>query len=105
MNATLEAIKEIVELWRLGEYSDNDAINRIYQKIEQDKLLHEQDEKVEKSITELREELINIKKTLDSDPEFRQRVLGLEKKYRKRHSTLSSKDFKKLIGQNERGEK
>ena len=42
MNATLESIKEIVELWRLGEYSDNDAINRIYQKIEQDKLLHEQ---------------------------------------------------------------
>jgi len=57
----------------------------------------EQDEKVEKSLAEIQEELINIKKTLDSDPEFRRRVLELGEKYRKRHSTLSSKDLKKLI--------
>ena len=101
MNATLEAIKEIVELWRLGEYSNNDAINRIYQKIEQDKLLHEQDEKVEKSLAEIQEELINIKKTLDSDPEFRQRVLELGRKYQKKHSILTAEDLKKLVGMGE----
>jgi len=98
MNATLEAIKEIVELWRLGEYSDSDAMNRIYQKIEQDKILHEQGEKAEKSLAEIQEELINIKKTLDSDPEFRQRVLELGEKYQKKYSKLSSEDLKKLIG-------
>jgi len=62
----------------------------------------EQDEKVEKSLTELQEELINIKKTLDSDPEFRQRVLELGRKYQKKHSKLSSEDLNKLIG---RGDK
>jgi len=41
----------------------------------------EQDEKVEKSLAEI----------------HRRRVLELGEKYRKRHSTLSSKDLKKLI--------
>ena len=101
MNATLEAIKEIVELWRLGEYSDNDAINRIYQKIEQDKLLHEQGEKVEKSLAEIQEELINIKEELDSDPEFRRRVVELAEQYQKRHSILTPEDLNKLVGRGE----
>jgi len=57
-----------------------------------------QDKKVEKSLAEIQEELINIKKTLDSDPEFRRRVLELGRKYQKKHSKLSSEDLKKLIG-------
>jgi len=28
MNATLEAIKEIIELWQLGEYSEDTTIRR-----------------------------------------------------------------------------
>jgi len=101
MNATLEAIKEIVELWRLGEYSDNDAINIIYQKIEQAKLLHEQGEKVEKSLAEIQEELITIKEELDSDPEFRRRVVELAEQYQKRHSILTAEDLNKLIDRGE----
>ena len=62
----------------------------------------EQDEKVEKSLAEIQEEVINIKKMLDSDPEFRQRVLELGEQYRKEHATLSPEDLNKLIG---RGDK
>jgi len=58
----------------------------------------EQDEKVEKSLAEIQEELIKIKEKLDNDPEFRRRVIELEEQYRKEHATLSSEDLDKLIG-------
>ena len=61
----------------------------------------EQDEKPEKSLAELQEELIKIKEKLDSDHEFRQRVLELGRKYQKKHSKLSSEDLNKLIGRGE----
>ena len=38
MNATLEVIKEIIELWQLGEYSEDTAIQKITQEIELHKL-------------------------------------------------------------------
>jgi len=41
MNATLEVIKEIIELWQLGEYSEDTAIQKINQEIELYKLEQE----------------------------------------------------------------
>jgi len=41
MNATLEVIKEIIELWQLGEYSEDTAIQKITQEIELYKLEQE----------------------------------------------------------------
>jgi len=41
MNATLEAIKEIIELWQLGEYSEDTTIQKITQEIELYKLEQE----------------------------------------------------------------
>jgi len=58
----------------------------------------EQDEKVEKSLAEIQEEVIKIKEKLDNDPEFRRRVLELGEQYRKEHATLSPEDLNKLIG-------
>jgi len=61
----------------------------------------EQDEKPEKSLAELQEELIKIKEELDSDPEFRQRVLELGEQYQKKYSTLTAEDLNKLIDRGE----
>jgi len=56
------------------------------------------DEKTEKSLVEIQEELIKIKEKLDNDPEFRQRVLELGEQYQKRYSILTAEDLNELIG-------